>query len=629
MKNTRLIFVPTLLALMGWFVGGISRVEAAVVGYAAQVVSLEPSAITVDQGGVQAVRVRLKNTGTNTWVRDGKGWASLYTYDPKYHVSPLRGSSWLSDHQTGELLETKVAPGQMGTVEFFVYGPKGFSGRLEETFQLAAEDMAWMAGSKFVLPVSVSAKVAAPVSTSTQKSAPVSTPASAEDDTVAPVSGDEEADGYGSLLLLRSARTVVAPANQEVAVRLGFKNIGTKPWHSYELRESNLTLATADQTAVSYRAASWPQERVAVVASGKTVSPGLLEFIDLTVRVPHAEGKYEARFQLVTDGVLVPDSEILLPVEVTSTANEVINTPVVSPDQGPIHQGTPMEEPRIRVGLAKVKNEMIFNANTEVILAVGDVLERKTTIPAKQPMRVAWNGEQYVFETGGNILLLGDYPRFFGNEGAQTIFTVTSLDDIRTWNTNLNDNQFRDTLELRHNSEGNTWLINELPMEYYLYGIDETSNYAPQEYHKALLTAARTYALYMWEHKTKYKGAFFDIKATTADQVYHGYGAEIRRPNVIKAVDATRGISVQYEGQTIVASYSARTDGRTRSWKEVWGKAVPYAVSVPVPCEKGQTKWGHGVGLSAGGAVCMAKDGKTFDQILTYFYTGVELVDRW
>jgi peptidoglycan hydrolase-like amidase len=288
-----------------------------------------------------------------------------------------------------------------------------------------------------------------------------------------------------------------------------------------------------------------------------------------------------------------------------------------------------MEEPRIRVGLAKVKNEMIFHANTDVMLAVGDARERQATIPMKQPMRVAWNGTQYVFETGGNILLLSDYPRFFGNDSAQTIFTVTSLDDVRSWNTNLNDNQFRDTLELRHNGEGTTWLVNELPMEYYLYGIDETSNSAPQEYHKALLTAARTYALYMWEHKTKYKGEHIDVRATTADQVYHGYGAEIRRPNVVKAIDATRGVTVQYEGQTIVATYSARTDGRTRSWKEVWGKVVPYAVSVPVPCEKGQTKWGHSVGLSAGGAVCMAKEGKTFDQILTYFYKGVELVDRW
>ncbi|HJN85105.1 MAG TPA: hypothetical protein QF873_02190, partial [Patescibacteria group bacterium] len=77
------------------------------------------------------------------------------------------------------------------------------------------------------------------------------------------------------------------------------------------------------------------------------------------------------------------------------------------------------------------------------------------------------------------------------------------------------------------------------------------------------------------------------------------------------------------------AAYFSRSDGRTRSWKSVWGREVPYAQSVSVPCEVGRVKWGHGVGLSAGGALCMADDGSTYDEILKYFYTGVELIKRW
>ena len=33
--------------------------------------------------------------------------------------------------------------------------------------------------------------------------------------------------------------------------------------------------------------------------------------------------------------------------------------------------------------------------------------------------------------------------------------------------------------------------------------------------------------------------------------------------------------------------------------------------------------------MSASGGLCMAKDGKTYDEILKYFYTGIALEKRW
>ena len=37
--------------------------------------------------------------------------------------------------------------------------------------------------------------------------------------------------------------------------------------------------------------------------------------------------------------------------------------------------------------------------------------------------------------------------------------------------------------------------------------------------------------------------------------------------------------------------------------------------------------YGHGVGMSQQGANAMARDGATFDEILTHYYTGIELTD--
>jgi peptidoglycan hydrolase-like amidase len=78
-----------------------------------------------------------------------------------------------------------------------------------------------------------------------------------------------------------------------------------------------------------------------------------------------------------------------------------------------------------------------------------------------------------------------------------------------------------------------------------------------------------------------------------------------------------------------MTTYFSRSSGRTLSWKEAWGRDVPYALSVVVPCDAGKTLLGHGIGMSLSGAICMANDGQTFDSILKYFYNGIELKRVW
>ena len=596
---------------------GIPTVHARA-GFEGLVVSTEPAHVTVASGESAKVRVKVKNTGTEAWTQYGANYISAYTYEPKYHVSPYRGPTWLSDHQAGALVESSVAPGQIGTVEFFVYGPPGFEGELVEEFRLAAEDVSWVGNSvKVAMTVGASSSDTT-VETSINR---VSTPA----DTSSTVS----ASGYDGFMLIKSVKNVVARANTEVSVRAAFKNSGSKAWTSYELVPANTSLASGD--SISYKHSSWVSNSVMLAVADKTVEPGALEWVDLKFTTPHLAGKYTASFQLVADGVTVENAIINLPVEVTSNAAQMLDAPSqVAPITQTVYvDGVKIEEPRVRVGIEIVEDEVVFTANKAIRVLESDLALERFIIPAGQEMRVNYNGSKYVFASGDIMHVADSYLRFQG-ENADTVFTVLSRPDIRSWNTSLNDNMFRDTLELRHNDKKDrTWLINELAIEYYLYGVDETSNYAPVEYHKALMTAARTYATYAWETKAKYAGEFIDMRSSTYDQVYHGYGAEIRRPTVVGAINETRGQTIQYDGDTIIAAYFSRSDGRTRSWSSVWGREVPYAVSVAVPCEVGKVKWGHGVGMSAGGAVCMADDGSTYDEILKHFYTGVDLMKRW
>jgi stage II sporulation protein D len=150
---------------------------------------------------------------------------------------------------------------------------------------------------------------------------------------------------------------------------------------------------------------------------------------------------------------------------------------------------------------------------------------------------------------------------------------------------------------------------------------------SPIEFQKALMTAARTYAYYHWTRGTKHEEEFYTVDAKF-DQVYRGYGAEARSPKIVKGVNETRGQIVTYNGSLAITPYFSRSDGRTRSWGEVWagGSQYPWLVTVPVPWDAGKTLWGHGVGMSASGALGMANDGKGYREILQLFYTGTGLM---
>ncbi len=82
-----------------------------------------------------------------------------------------------------------------------------------------------------------------------------------------------------------------------------------------------------------------------------------------------------------------------------------------------------------------------------------------------------------------------------------------------------------------------------------------------------------------------------------------------------------------FNGAYAITPYFSRSDGRTRNWTEVWGgKGYAWLLSVPVPQDRGRTLWGHGVGMSATGALGMANEGVLYKEILQHFYTGTSLM---
>lgn len=126
--------------------------------------------------------------------------------------------------------------------------------------------------------------------------------------------------------------------------------------------------------------------------------------------------------------------------------------------------------------------------------------------------------------------------------------------------------------------EGAVSAVNGVDVEPYLYGVvpREAPCTWPEQALMAQAVASRTYALYV---KQKSEDRSYDVKATISSQVYGGYDAEM--PGTNRAVDATRGQVMTYNGNLIVAYFHANSGGHTEGSENVWGAELPYLVARP------------------------------------------------
>ncbi len=146
----------------------------------------------------------------------------------------------------------------------------------------------------------------------------------------------------------------------------------------------------------------------------------------------------------------------------------------------------------------------------------------------------------------------------------------------------VNQMRFRGNLEFRRISEG-MQVINEVELEDYVAGILGREIYPDwhPETLKAQAVAARSYALHQ---RAAGDGQAFHLEAGTGSQVYGGVAAET--PAIRAAVAATRGEFLAYSREPILAVYHSASGGRTASSEEVWGRPLPYLVSLEVDDEQ-------------------------------------------
>lgn len=229
-------------------------------------------------------------------------------------------------------------------------------------------------------------------------------------------------------------------------------------------------------------------------------------------------------------------------------------------------------------------------------------------------------------------LKLGDTACTLEAQGvslSQGILRIDTKGGYLSYTDGVGERHFRGIMECRV-IDGVMTVINELPLEWYMEGVSEEPDTEPAEKQKAFAVAARSYAaFYMDPQNRKYPGKPYDGSDDAANfQKYSGEPVTDIFGSWIDGVRATSGMVLTKNGSVLKLPYFTSDDGRTRSPKEAGWPNFPFAevfASKPDPWCNGERMWGHGVGMSGCGARGQANEGKTWQEILQYYYPGTTL----
>ena len=591
----------TALVFVGFSVSPVSAQEP----YETTIVSMTGSgSLTMTPGERKQVTIEFQNTGSQTWQNDGPGYISVYTHGPKYRRSAFDPGTWIWWDQLSRIDQASVAPGQKASMTFEMHAPQEV-GTYAETFHLASEDTAWVDGGQFTLNITVAEGASEPVEV---KEVP------------------ETAEGYSGEVKVRTATRVNALAGRSILFTVGVVNTGTQTWNSFGLVHSDVAIASATG---DFAHPSWSGTTLAQL--DQKVGPGEMAIVNFAFNAPQVNGEHTATFQFEADGYPVDGALLHIPVMVTEGSDK---PHVAPPVRETVEEDTRtyIEQPDIRVGVLIVDEE---TDNEVVITSLEDDFEIRDTEGAllgsmkKGDLVTAYYANGKYYFDRGNGAEVSSYGLRFVPAQEDGVLRVVNWDKRITRGSSHADNEFRGVLEVRYNDyKERTWLINELGIELYLRGMAETNDHDHEHYNKAQILAARSFAYFHIVHPKRAK-EFMHLNSTPSDQYYLGYGREKRAPNFTQYVKETAGETVTYEGVVAVTPYYARSNGSTKDWSQVWWGDRPHVRGVAVPCDQGKTQWGHGVGMPQSGAECMAEDGSTYQEIITYFYTDVEIEPLW
>lgn len=274
-----------------------------------------------------------------------------------------------------------------------------------------------------------------------------------------------------------------------------------------------------------------------------------------------------------------------------------------------------------------VKIKLAFFKENYAILASED----KISISSKGEIvkDVSANQEIKIIPTGKNR----SFRVSVGRETWDLIqpqFKANGIIKIKNYDRGLGKiayNQFRQQLNFYPTTGQNFYIVNQLPIEKYLWGLAEEPKTEPLQKKHAIYILARSYAYVYSGNKRKFKTSFYDLEDDPrSSQFYLGYDWEYYHAEQQKHIAETKGTVITYKGKSAIGPYFTQSAGESSN---LWHNQYPWTRAQKLPYDEGLEQKGHGIGLSGNTARILAEKGMKYERILDYFYDGIKIEKKF
>ena len=276
--------------------------------------------------------------------------------------------------------------------------------------------------------------------------------------------------------------------------------------------------------------------------------------------------------------------------------------------------------PEIKVKLSYFDNNVAYLKSIHEI-EIWSKNKKEATVPGNTSIHASPSDEANKIEiVFGRTKLNVTDPELKTNNGVIEITNYT-----RNYG-RINYNIFRRQINIHVATKDGSkklLLVNQIPLEEYLWGLGEEPSSEPTEKKHAIHVLARSYGLIYSGTKRKFQTALYDLEDSPAtSQLYLGYEWEKYHPEQKVLLKETEGEVIRYNGQPAIGPYFTQSNG----WSsDAWQRQYPWTKAQKLPHDEGLQQKGHGVGLSGNTARELAKEGLSYEEILDYFFEGIEV----
>ncbi len=229
--------------------------------------------------------------------------------------------------------------------------------------------------------------------------------------------------------------------------------------------------------------------------------------------------------------------------------------------------------------------------------------------------------DKIIVTANAGLIEIKNYPRVsYMNIPWNTFYGSISFEKwpIKNLKTDKYDNQYI--------------LVNTLSFHQYLRWIAETNDSEEPEKIKAINLISKMYALFYMHPENIHpsipaSAPYLAVDHPDIFQKYVWAGLEKTLKIVPQFVSAQRNEIILYDGYVPILPYFSCSAGFTWSAKDKWWwQDTPYLVS-RVDIDKCSDFSGHWVWLSGKWAQFFAKNSRTYQEILNYYYPGIQIIN--